>query len=115
MEPITELGSREVQMNPEIQKIKEDLAQVLEEMTHEDQNVLPPNFTDIQALQKVIKELVDDEFKKRLEDASGTLDKIDSHLGEYNELLGAGLKKNKFYSDLISKAVKRDSKDPDDQ
>ena len=47
MEPIIELGSREVQMNPEIQKIKDDLAQVIEEMNHEDQNVLPPNFNDI--------------------------------------------------------------------
>ena len=36
MEPITELGSREVQMDPEILKIKEDLAEVIEEMTHED-------------------------------------------------------------------------------
>ena len=73
MEPIIELGSREVQMNPEIQKIKDDLAQVIEEMNHEDQNVLPPNFNDIQNLQKEIKELVDDEMKKRLEDASGSL------------------------------------------
>ena len=46
-------------------------------MSHEDQIVLPPNFTDIQNLQKQIKELVDDEMKKRLEDASGTLEKID--------------------------------------
>lgn len=54
-------------------------------------------------------------MKKRLEDASGTLEKIDTHLSEYNELLGAGLKKNKFYSDKIAKAAKKDSIDPDDQ
>lgn len=34
-------------MNPEIQKIKDDLNRVIEEMAHEDQEVLPPHFTDI--------------------------------------------------------------------
>ena len=78
MEPIQELGTREVLVDPEIQKIKEDLAKIIEEMTNEDQEVLPPNFTEIQNLQKQIKELVDDEMKKRLEDASNTLEKIDT-------------------------------------
>ena len=78
MEPIQELGSREVQMDPEIHKIKEDLGKIMEEMNHEDQEVLPPNFTEIQNLQKQIKELVDDEMKKRLEDASNTLEKIEA-------------------------------------
>jgi len=78
MKPIQELGEREVQMDPEIQKIKVNLAEVIEQMSHEDQIVLPPNFTDIHNLQKQIKELVDDEMKKRLEDASGTLEKIDA-------------------------------------
>ena len=101
--PLSEVDQREVSKDPEIEDIKIQLTQIIEDLLS-NENVILPQITDITKLLKNVKELLDDEIDERLKQGQKILEALDIQIVESGNTLTLNQKKVKFYKELIDKS-----------
>ena len=101
--PLSEVDQREVSKDPEIEDIKIQLTQIIEDLLS-NENVILPQITDITKLLKNVKELLDDEIEERLKQGQKILEALDIQIVESGNTLTLNQKKVKFYKELIDKS-----------
>ena len=102
---LVEIDQREVSKDPEIEDIKNQLSQIIEELL-QNENIILPQITDIAKLLKTVKELLDDEIDERLKSGQKILEALDLQVVESSNTLSLNQKKIKFYKELIDKSGK---------
>ena len=110
-QPLKEIADREVQ-HDELENTKKKLDDVNFDLSQFEQEVTPKH-AEIQELQKAVKDLLDKDIVRRLQNGSATTDALDKKIQGCEDRLNTGAKKLKYYKELIDKAAKNHGdKDP---
>lgn len=103
--PLKEIGEREVPVDPEIEKIKDTLQAILDDL-QENEGIIMPKTIEIAKIQKTVKEILDAEIENRLKAGQQTIDIVEKEVADCGELLHSNLKKHKYYKEMLDRAEK---------